>query len=38
VGVGLATAGPLQMFFRYDGFYTAVQQGHVGTAGFSIQF
>lgn len=38
VSVGLATRGPVRFFFRYDGLYSAVQHGHVGTAGLTIGF
>jgi uncharacterized protein YhjY with autotransporter beta-barrel domain len=38
VSVGLATRGPIKFFFRYDGFYSSVQQGHVGTAGLAVGF
>jgi outer membrane autotransporter protein len=38
VSVGLAVPGPIQLFFRYDGLYSSVQQGHSGTVGLTVAF
>jgi len=38
ISVGLATQGPIKFFFRYEGFYSSVQQGHAGTAGLAVGF
>jgi outer membrane autotransporter protein len=38
LSVGLATSGPVQFFFRYDGQYSAVQTNHGGSAGLTVRF
>jgi outer membrane autotransporter protein len=38
VSVGLVVRGPVQLFFRYDGLYSSVQQGHSVTGGLAIAF
>lgn len=38
LSVGLATSGPVQLFFRYDGLYSAVQTNHGGSAGLTVRF
>lgn len=38
LSVGLATTGPVQFFFRYDGQYSAAQTNHGGSAGLTVRF